>query len=197
VRAEGEPPAMVDGRVALVAGPDLPGADREVAQLAAVHTGAHPLCGREATVAATSAALDGSALAHLAAHGTFRGDNPRFSSLRLADGPLLVHDLERLPAPPSTVVLSACYAAESVVHAGDEVVGLAGALLALGSRTVVASVSPVPDEPSASWMVGLHRALAGGTAPAEALAAATGSVPLDAAAGPTVALAGYACYGAG
>jgi CHAT domain-containing protein len=108
-----------------------------------------------------------------------------------------VHDLERLRTPPGTVVVSACYAAEAVTTAGDEVVGLAGALLSLGSRTVVASVAPVPDEPSASWMVALHRELAAGTAPSEALAAATGSVALDAGAGPGAALAGYACYGAG
>jgi hypothetical protein len=180
--------------VALVAGPGLSGAAREVAELTAVHPGAHALRGTKATVAATEAALAGAPLAHVAAHGTFRGDNPRFSSLRLADGPLLVHDLERLPAPPATVVLSACHAAEGVVTAGDEVLGLAGALLAMGSGTVVASVAPVPDGPSVGWMVRLHRALAAGDPPAEALAATTTETP-DPAAG--AALAGFVCYGAG
>jgi CHAT domain-containing protein len=148
-------------------------------------------------VAAATAALAGAPLAHIAAHGTFRGDNPRFSSLRLRDGPLLVHDLERLPAPPATVVLSACHAAEAVVTAGDEVHGLAGALLRMGSRTVVASVAPVPDTPSVGRMVALHRALRDGVPAAEALATTVGAVDLGAAAGPTAALAGFVCYGTG
>ena len=49
-----------------------------------------------ATVEAAMAALDGAGLAHVAAHGHFRADSPLFSSLELADGPLTVHDLERL-----------------------------------------------------------------------------------------------------
>ena len=36
------------------------------------------------------------ALAHVAAHGHFRAESPLFSSLDLADGPLAVHDFERL-----------------------------------------------------------------------------------------------------
>jgi tetratricopeptide (TPR) repeat protein len=185
------------GRVALIAGPALSGATREVGRLSVLHPGACTLRGRDATVASAATALAGAPLAHVAAHGTFRGDNPRFSSLRLADGPLLVHDLERLAAPPATVVLSACHAAEAVVTAGDEVVGLAGALLALGTGSVVASVAPVPDGPSVDWVVRLHRALADGSPPAEALAATTGALDLGAAAGPAAALAGFVCYGAG
>jgi tetratricopeptide (TPR) repeat protein len=191
------PPAGTAGPVALIAGPALRGANREVARLAAVHPGARTLRGREATVGSAAAALAGASLAHVAAHGTFRGDNPRFSSLLLADGPLLVHDLERLPAPPGTVVLSACHAAEAVSTAGDEVGGLAGALLALGSTSVIASVAPVPDGPSVDWVVRLHRALASGQAPAAALATASGALDLGAAEGPAAALAGFVCYGGG
>ena len=45
-------------------------------------------------------ALDGAPLAHIAAHGTFRADSPLFSSLRMDDGPLTVHDFERLGRAP-------------------------------------------------------------------------------------------------
>jgi CHAT domain-containing protein len=185
------------GRVALVAGPGLAGAAREVGRLAALHRGSCTLRCPAATLAATATALDGASLAHVAAHGTFRGDNPRFSSVRLADGPLLVHDLERLLAAPTTVVLSACHAAEAVVTSGEEVLGLAGALLAMGSGNVVASVAPVPDQQSVDWMVRLHEAVAAGRQPSEALAAATERLDPDAAPGPAAALAGFACYGAG
>jgi hypothetical protein len=56
-------------------------------------------------------------------------------------------------------------------------------------------VAPVPDGPSVEWVVRLHRALARGVRPAEALAASTAAV--DLAGGPAAALAGFVCYGAG
>ncbi len=54
------------------------------------------------------AALDGAGLVHIASHGDFRADSPMFSSLRMVDGPLTVHDLERLRSAPHRLVLSAC-----------------------------------------------------------------------------------------
>ena len=53
-----------------------------------------------ATCRAVCAALDGPTLAHVAAHGRFRADNPLFSCLQLADGPLTVYDLEALKQAP-------------------------------------------------------------------------------------------------
>ena len=61
-----------------------------------------------ATAADVLAALDGAWLAHIAAHGTFRADNPMFSSILLDDGPLTVHDFERLGRTPYRLVLSSC-----------------------------------------------------------------------------------------
>ena len=42
-------------------------------------------------------------VAHLAAHGRFRADNPLFSSIDLADGPLTVYDLESLEEAPDAL----------------------------------------------------------------------------------------------
>ena len=84
------------GEIALVAGPGLPGAASEVGELTARYPGARVLTGAAATVEATTRALDGAALAHLACHGRFRAENPLFSALELADGSLTVYDLERL-----------------------------------------------------------------------------------------------------
>ena len=39
-------------------------------------------------------------------HGTFRADNPMFSSILLDDGPLIVHDFERLGRAPYRLVLA-------------------------------------------------------------------------------------------
>ena len=110
-------------------------------------------------------------MAHLAAHGELRADNPLFSSLRLADGPLTVHDLDALASAPGVVVLGACDTAASVVGAGDELLGLAAALLRLGSRSLVAPLVPVPDEETRPLLELLHAELAAGRDCAEALAA--------------------------
>jgi tetratricopeptide (TPR) repeat protein len=178
------------GRVVVVEGPGLPGAAGEVAALAGRYPDATCLVGPAATVAATATALDGAALAHVAAHGAFRVDNPLFSSLQLADGPLTVYDLEGLARAPRRLVLSACDAGLSGVRPGDELMGLAGALFALGMSTLVASVIPVPDAATKELMLALHRALQGGAGPAEALARARSGQD------PAVA-ASFVCFGAG
>ncbi|MEV5718101.1 CHAT domain-containing protein [Amycolatopsis mediterranei] len=175
----------------VVAGPGLPHAAAEAAALARRYPGARRFTGRTARVEPVLAALDGAALGHLAAHGTFRTDNPLFSSLRLADGPLTVYDLERLAHPPRQVVLSGCDSGRSAIHAGDELLGLASALLALGTTSLVATVLPIPDDAGRALMVRHHRHLASGLTPAAALARAQSDLP------DSPAAASYVCYGAG
>ena len=92
------------------------------------------LHGPASTAPAVAQALEGSHLAHVAAHGTFRADNPQFSSLELADGPLTVYDLEQITRPPHWIVLSACDAGHSAVHPGDELMGTSARSCALGTR---------------------------------------------------------------
>jgi tetratricopeptide (TPR) repeat protein len=179
------------GRVVVVEGPGLPGATGEVAALAAGYPDATCLTGPAATVAAVAEALDGAELAHVAAHGTFRVDNPLFSSLQLADGPLTVYDLEGLARAPRRMVLSACDSGLSGVRPGDELMGLAGALFALGMSTLVASVVPVPDAATKDLMVALHQRLQAGLSPAAALAST------QAASGRDAVPASFVCFGAG
>ncbi len=159
------------GTVLVVAGPGLPGAEREVAAVAALHR-VTPLAGPAATVEAVTSALDGTGVAHLAAHGRVHPSNPLFTSVTLADGPLTVYDVERLRRPPQVVVLAACDVGRSAVRAGDELIGLSATFLALGTSQVVASVVPVPDAETVPLMVAFHRRLAAGTATVPALAAA-------------------------
>lgn len=177
-------------RVVIVEGPGLPGATGEVTALAGHYPQAICLAGPGATVAAVAGALDGAGLAHVAAHGAFRVDNPLFSSLQLADGPLTVYDLEGLGRAPQLLVLSACDSGLSGVRPGDELMGLAGALFALGMRTLIASVVPVPDTATTELMLALHEALKAGLAPANALAQAGSG--RDAAVS-----ASFVCFGAG
>jgi CHAT domain len=183
-----------------VAGPGLPGAEEEVRSLARTR-GARRLTGRRALTSAVLAGLEGVEVAHLAAHGTFRSDNPLFSALTMADGPLTAYDLEGVRAAPSTLILSACDGGLSAVRPGDELLGLAAALLPLGTRTIVASVGLAPDHATRPLMVDLHRRLRQGARPAVALAAAIGAVDEpDDAAGSAAALAAraaFVCLGAG
>lgn len=166
-------------RVVLVAGPELPGADSEVASLGHQHPGSTVLAGIDATAAAVSKAIDGAALAHIAAHGHFRSDNPLFSSLRLFDGPLTVYDLERLRRAPYRMVLSSCDSGLAGVRAGDELMGLAAALFPLGTAGIVASVVPVPDHATYPLMVALHERLIAGDTLSQALAAARSALDAD------------------
>jgi tetratricopeptide (TPR) repeat protein len=179
-------------RMVVVEGPGLPGAAGEVAALAGRYPDATCLAGPAATVAAVAAALDGAGLAHVAAHGAFRVDNPLFSSLQLADGPLTVYDLEGLRRAPRRLVLSACDSGLSGVRPGDELMGLAGALFALGMGTLVASVIPVPDAATRELMVAFHERLQAGLPPAHALAAVQAASARDAAVS-----ASFVCFGAG
>jgi tetratricopeptide (TPR) repeat protein len=168
--------------VVLVAGPGLDHAEPEVTALARIHPGASVLCGPTATAETVRDALDGADLAHLAAHGEFRSGNALLSGLMMADGPLLAHDLEGLARPPRVVVLSACDAGRA-----EGVMGMASVLLAAGTTCVIASVTPVRDEPARDFMVAFHRLLAGGLSPARALA----TVPR------APGVLGFQCFGAG
>ena len=159
-------------KTALVAGPRLRHAGPEIRDLAALYPGATVLSDAGATAAAALRALDGAALAHVACHGQFRFDSPLFSSLELADGPLTAFDLQRLKRAPGVLVLSSCDLALSDHHPGDELLGLSSALLSMGTRTIVASVVPIPDRETRRLMLSFHRELAGGSPPAAALARA-------------------------
>jgi CHAT domain len=174
-------------RAAHVAGPRLRHAAREVRELGALRPGATVLHGKAATAEATLRTLDGAAIAHLACHGHFRADSPLFSSLELADGPLNVYELQRLRRAPEIVVLSACDLGLSQTHPGDELLGLAAALLGMGTRTVVASVVPVPDAAARRVMLAFHQHLLAGLTPAAALARAQARART----------AGFVCLGTG
>jgi CHAT domain-containing protein len=149
----------------------LAGARGEADAIAAIHR-TTPLTGDGATVEAVARALDGAAVAHLATHGRVNQDNPLFSALRFADGPLMVHDLHTVGRAPHTVVLAACDVGRPVVRAGDELLGLSAALLAQGTGQLVAPVISVLDVETAPLMVAFHRLLAAGRPAAVALACA-------------------------
>jgi len=146
------------GRV-LVAGPGLESGGAEVPLVAAQHPDAVVLRDGSATVEKCLRAMDGAELVHMAAHGRFRADNPLFSALELDDGPLTVHDFERLRRAPRRFVLSACDSGVLVSVGAHELLGLATALMSMGTAGILSSVAPVNDAATAELMVEVHRGL--------------------------------------
>jgi tetratricopeptide (TPR) repeat protein len=183
-------------RVTIVAGPGLPGANAEAKAVAALYPGALQLIDGNGETASVLAAMDDAAMVHIAAHGLLRSDNPFFSSLLLADGPLTLYELERLHRAPYHVVLASCDAASPRVIAIDEVLGLATLLLAQGTASLIAPMTAVLDEAIVDLMVAYHRGIRAGYAPAEALAIAQEKAAAD---GDTswAAAASFVCIGAG
>ena len=102
---------------------------------------------------------------------------------RCYDGPLTVYDLERARRLPDVVVLSSCHLGLSGAFAGDELAGLTQVLLGMGTRNVIASVTATPDSPATvELMASLHRHLAMGTAPTDAMVRAAAESTPEAAA---------------
>ena len=159
-------------RVALVAGPGLATKGAEVEPLRSCYPGAVLLGHGNATASQVLAALDGAWLAHIAAHGTFRADNPMFSSILLDDGPLIVHDFERLGRAPYQLVLAGCDSGVAAPVGADELLGLVSSLIPLGAAGIVASIVPVNDIAAVPIMLALHDALQRGATLPEALLAA-------------------------
>ncbi|MEU9548696.1 CHAT domain-containing protein [Streptomyces werraensis] len=168
------------GRKVLVRGPGLATGGAEVTRLADRYDGATVLEHRDASVPRVLAELDGAGLAHIAAHGTFRTDGPMFSSLRMADGPLIVHDFERLGRSPYRIILSCCDTARFATVGANELLGLVTALLPLGTAGVVACSAPVNDAAVVPLMLALHEGLASGLPLPEALRDARAAMPDDA-----------------
>ncbi len=185
--------ATTISEASVVAGPRLEHSAAEVDRVGGIYD--HALRLVEPTAAEASRALDGATIAHVACHGDFRADNPLFSSLEMGDGPLTVYDLESLEQAPQVMVLSACDAGANTSSGGHEVMGLATALLAQGTRSVVANVGLVPDQlATIDLMVDVHRRLREGAGVSAALAAAL--PPLDYADADSIAARAFVTFGA-
>jgi len=166
-------------RVALVVGPGLYAGGGEISQLAERYPDPTVLGGGTATADAVLAAIDGAWLAHVAAHGVFRADSPLFSALEVDDGPLTVHDFERLGHAPYRLVLSSCDSGVAAPVGADELLGVVSALVPLGAAGILASVVPVNDAATVPVMLALHDELRLGATLPQALQRARAAVQGD------------------
>ena len=163
---------MPDQRTVVIGDPDqtLRYARRE-AEAVAAQLGVRPLLESAATVAATRRALRGTHWAHLAAHGHYDHNDPLASGVALADGVLAARDLLGGFAP-RTMVLSACETGRQAARAGDELWGLARALLYAGTQTGVVSLWRVIDRTTERLMSRFYAELLTPSEPAAAPIAA-------------------------
>lgn len=159
-------------RVTAVAGPGLALAGAEVQAVAGLWPGGRAVPPAEGSARGLAEAMVGNDVVHVAAHGAHNHDNPLFSSLRLADGPLYAYDIPADQTVASHVVLSACDLGLVTPRSGGEVLGLTAAVLSVGARCVVSGVSRIDDHVAYETMVRYHDHLAAGVDSARALAAA-------------------------
>jgi hypothetical protein len=138
--------------------------------------GATSLTGADATPARVLAALATTSYAELHVHGLVDLSTADASFLalspgtdgewRLTAGAVRAARLQSAPV----VVLAACRAAEVAPYLHQRW-SLPDALLAAGARAVIAADVDLPDAPARALFDAIHRRIAGGTAPAAAVAA--------------------------
>ncbi len=148
----------------------------EAIAVAELMDGASLFLGEEATLRRLEAAGGEAGILHLATHGKFRRDNPWFSSIRLADGPLSLYDLYRLRLPVDLVTLSGCSTGVSAILGGDELVGLVRGLFQAGARASMLSLWDVSDVSTLRFMREFYARLGGGAEAALALQGAQAEV---------------------
>ena len=82
----------------------------------------------------------------------FRRDNPRFSSIQLADGHLDTIALQEICIDAELVALSACNSGSTVSAGGDERLGLIRGFLSAGARNLLVSLWDIHDASTKEFM---------------------------------------------
>ena len=167
--------------VLLVGNPDgsLPGAEREVHDIASLLPGSDVLIGEQGSREAFLTEAAGKSVVHLATHGVIDREDPSSSYLVLSDDHLSYQEIPGLAGPLSNcrlVVLSACQSglavhAESPTDEGIVVSinGLAAQFRRAGVETLLASLWRVDDKATLSLMSGLYEELGSGVDIAQSL----------------------------
>jgi CHAT domain-containing protein len=157
--------------------PNLPGAEAEAVEIAALYPGSELLSGAAATKAAFLERARNSQVVHFAGHAAASADAPSAARLLFArdpatgdSGALYLHELGR-PGLPRTrvVVLGACRTAAGTVSRVEGALSLGRPFLAAGVPDVVASLWDIDDTVSRRFFVSFHRALLDGGDPLLAL----------------------------
>jgi CHAT domain-containing protein/predicted negative regulator of RcsB-dependent stress response len=141
----------------------------EVQAVAQTFPGARVFLGPEATAERLRTYGPPSPFIHIATHGSFRRENPMFSSIQLGSGPLSVIDLYQLRLSAELVTLSGCGTGLNAIVGGDELLGLVRGLLYAGARTVLVTLWDAHDMSTAEFMGSFYRHLQSGSPKARAM----------------------------
>ena len=112
---------------------------------------------------------------HVSSHGTFEADEPMNSGLLFSDARFTPPKIARAGLRYDEVVLSVCSTGyrptevQGVVLSGDDILGLPGALLEAGVRSVLVSIPPAREDASQRFLSLYHEHRAEGTSPLVAL----------------------------
>lgn len=149
--------------------PELPGARKELAAVAARYRRSRILTGPAATPTAFAAAAPLADIVHFAGHAEADFRSPWSAFLQLStdpthpDGRVRIEDLERWRLPSTRlVVLSGCETSLGRVFRGQGMVNLARPFLGAGAHAVVGTLWKVDDDTARLLMSEFHRHFSAG-----------------------------------
>jgi CHAT domain-containing protein/tetratricopeptide (TPR) repeat protein len=171
-RLSASPDALIVGNPQIdrrlwVGVPNLPGAEAEAVEIAALYPRSELLSGAAATKAAFLQRARNSQVVHFAGHAAASADAPSAARLLFAPDPatgdsgvLYLHELGHSGLPRTrVVVLGACRTAAGAVSRVEGALSLGRPFLAAGVPDVVASLWDIDDTVSRRFFVSFHRAL--------------------------------------
>lgn len=137
---------------------DLPEADKEAGEIAALYDSAKIFVGEEATKEKIIKNLKEADVLHFAGHYAANNRSPSLSKLVLAASDLSVEEILRQKLPRTRlIILSACETGVENFFNGEGMIGAARAFLASGVPLIVASQWAVDTESTARLMINFHR----------------------------------------
>lgn len=146
----------------------LPGAEREVRQVARLFSRSEVFVQQDATKERFKVGAGRANIVHVAAHAELDDVDPLFSRILFAatatePGLLEAREIYSLDLQGVRLItLSACESGLGRVARGDEIIGFTRSLLSAGANSIVASLWPVADD-STDLLIGrLYRDLASG-----------------------------------
>jgi len=111
---------------------------------------------------------------HISSHGAFEADEPMNSGLLFSDTRVDASEIARAGLQYDELILIACSTGfrptevQGIVLSGDDILGLPGALLEAGVRSVLVSIPPAREDASQRFMTLYHESRAEGISPLHA-----------------------------